>query len=473
MTKDKKPYRILIIEDNPGDYLIVEDLLLEQILNPSIAQVNNFKEASALLSQGDNLFDVILLDLTLPDKSGQQLINEILTLAPGYPIIILTGYTDMDFSIKSISRNISDYLLKDDLNATILYKSIIYAIERKKYISELKKSEERYSDLFRLSPQPMWVYDMETFRFVQVNKAAIENYGYSEMEFLNMTILDIRPESEIPKLKGILRSEDAHLEAMYRGRFRHLKKSGDIIEVEIYSTPILIGDKSFKSVIAIDITDKILYEDRLINAILRTQEEERYEIGSELHDNVCQILATSQISLDKLKEALPPEKMKWYNYSREYLELALTEIRNLSHRMAPAFFTDTTVQEAFERLLHSFDVDGRYKVVLTVHEAVKKHLITIDAQLNLYRILQEQLRNIVKHAKATRIEVDVTICKDRLTMTVRDNGIGFDVENQKTGIGMTNMKRRAAFFSGEIGLASTPGIGSTITVSIPLKRIIV
>ena len=120
------------------------------------------------------------------------------------PIIILTGYADIDFSIKSISQGILDYLLKDDLNATTLYKSIIYAIERKKTISELKESEKRYSDLFHLSPQPMWVLDPETFRFVQVNKATIELYGYSEEEFLNMTLMDIKQEEDISKTKRLI-----------------------------------------------------------------------------------------------------------------------------------------------------------------------------------------------------------------------------------------------------------------------------
>jgi len=163
MLKDKKIYRILVIEDNTGDFTIVEDFLIEQFADPVITRAINFKQVCEFLSSDNNMYDVILLDLTLPDKSGQHLINEMLQLAPRYPIIILTGYTDIYFSIRSISSNISDYLLKDELTAAMLYKSIIYTIERNKNISEIKKSEKRYSDLFRLSPQPMWLYDPETY----------------------------------------------------------------------------------------------------------------------------------------------------------------------------------------------------------------------------------------------------------------------------------------------------------------------
>lgn len=472
MIKDPKNYRILVIEDNPGDLLIVEDLLMEQILAPTLIHASNFKQAAEHLQAPGAFFDVVLMDLTLPDKSGKQLIAEILNLAPHFPIIILTGYTDMEFSTKSIKRNISDYLLKDELNATTLYKSILYTIERNKYIEEIKKSEKRYSDLFRLSPQPMWVLEQGSCRFVQVNKAAIEQYGYCEKEFLNMTLFSISLKEDSGRITELFSSVEPGKEHPQAVRFRHHKKNGDHLEVEMYSTPITIGDNNCILVVAIDITDKILYEDRLIKAILKTQDEERYEIGSELHDNVCQILAASQISLDKLKDALPEQKMNWFNYCREYLALALNEIRNLSHRMAPAFLDDTTMEKAFRELLRMFDIDGRFRTQLHIDDMVKKHPISIEAQLNLYRILQEQLRNILKHAKASSITVNIRIHKDQLIMSISDNGVGFRSENNEKGIGLSNMQRRAEFFSGKMHVLSSPGQGCTINIEIPLQKLL-
>ncbi len=474
MIKDEKKYRILVIEDNPGDFLIVEDLLSEEILDPVIIQAKNLKEAVALLSSQETSFDIILLDLTLPDKSGQELISEILLAAPNYPIIILTGYTDMDFSIRSITRNISDYLLKDDLNATTLYKSVIYAIERNKYISEIRKSEKRYSDLFRLSPQPKLVFEEESYRLVQVNKAAADSYGYSEQEFLDHSLLDILQEEDIPKIKEILRSvTEPEKEKLNGLRCTHRKKNGELFDVEMYSNPILIGEKQCRSMIAIDITEKIRQEERIIQAILKTQDEERYEIGSELHDNVCQILAASQIGLDKLEEVIPSEKKNWFHYCKDQLGLALIEIRNLSHRMAPAFHSDTTVELAFRNLLRSFDVEGRYNINLFIDESVQQYQISTDAQLNLYRILQEQLRNISKHAQAKEIRIDVSVNGDQFSMTITDNGVGFTADIAIEGIGLANMRRRAAIFNGIINISSSPGKGCCVLLEIPLKKIVV
>src|SRR5690606_12859842 len=130
-------------------------------------------------SKGVAAFDVILLDLTLPDMSGKELICEILKIAPDRPVVILTGYLDIEFSIQSISMGISDYLLKDELNGTSLYKTIIYCIERRKRTTQLKESEKRYCDLFHLNPQPMWVYALNSLKFLDVNAAAIDHYGYT------------------------------------------------------------------------------------------------------------------------------------------------------------------------------------------------------------------------------------------------------------------------------------------------------
>ncbi len=470
ITSDKKPYRILVIEDNPGDFTIVETFLTEQILHPIIVQANNFKQAATIITDADTLFDVILLDLSLPDKSGQDLVIEMLGIASLSPIIILTGYADIDFSIKSISLGILDYLLKDDLNATTLYKSIVYAIERKKTISDLKESEKRYSDLFHLSPQPMWVVDPETYRFAQVNKATIELYGYSEEEFLNMTLMDIEQKEDIPDAKELIKKENPK-GGILKKTIRHHKKSGEVIEVEIYSTPILINDRNFRSVIAIDVTEKNLAEHNIIKAIIKTQEDERYEIGGELHDNVCQLLAASLLNLGALRHSLTPSRTDLFNRCRENITLASDEIRNLSHRLAPVFFDDSTMEESFKRLVDTFTISENLEILLSFGDSLEKYPISVDLQLNLYRILQEQLRNILKYANATVIEVDVIIYKKTLKMKITDNGIGFNMNTVKRGIGLANMKRRSELFSGKFEIDSSPGNGCTLLVAIPVKEI--
>lgn len=157
MHKDKKHFRLLVVEDNEGDFFLIKDYLEEMILVPEVSRTVSFSQACQILGDPINSFDVILLDLSLPDKNGLELIEGMLALDLSIPVIVLTGYTDFSFAVTSLALGISDYLLKDDLTATTLYKSVVYNIERNKNIISLKESEQRYSDLFHLSPQPMWV----------------------------------------------------------------------------------------------------------------------------------------------------------------------------------------------------------------------------------------------------------------------------------------------------------------------------
>lgn len=262
MKQDVNQYRILVIEDNPGDDVLITEFLEEQIHLPEIFHARNFKEGVQLLAR-ELFFNVILLDLSLPDKEGEDLIEGILSVCSGIPIIVLTGYKDMAFSVKSLALGVSDYLLKDDLTSSSLYKSILYSQERRKKSAELEESERRYSDLFQLNPQPMWVYDPDTLQFLNVNAAAIQHYGFSREEFLLMTIRDIRPEEEVLRVEEAEGHVRTKREPFSHGIFKHRKKSGELIQVEIQSSPIQFKGKMAQVVLAIDITERMNYIDAI------------------------------------------------------------------------------------------------------------------------------------------------------------------------------------------------------------------
>lgn len=262
MFRDTNPYKILVIEDNPGDFLLISDYLEEHIAAPVIKQAHNFKEAEFLLRGKDcGFFNVVLLDLSLPDKKGEKLINDVIKITGNCPVIVLSGYADFEFSVRSLSLGISDYLLKDDLTSSSLYKSLLYNIERKKILTDLEEAKLRYSDLFHLSPQPMFVYEIETLKFLDVNQAAVNHYGYSSEEFLSMTIKDIRPKEDIPLLIEILEQSLENKEQYKQINSRHQTKDGRIIHIELQSNFIIFKEKEAKVILAHDITKRLKYSD--------------------------------------------------------------------------------------------------------------------------------------------------------------------------------------------------------------------
>lgn len=253
MLKDTKHYKIVVVEDNPGDYFLLEDYLEEMIAAPEIFHFQSFRELSTFLTETNEKIDVVLLDLTLPDKRGEDLIKDTLTIAAAIPVVALTGYTDASFAVKSLALGISDYLLKDDLNAVTLYKSIIYNIERNKSLVKLKDSEHRYSDLFHLSPQPMWVQDKESHRFLDVNDAAVVHYGFSSEEFLSMTLHDILAADELDPTDDLSIYETNDSTEIQR----HKKKSGAVIYVDVRRNTIPYQGIKAEVLLVNDITESL------------------------------------------------------------------------------------------------------------------------------------------------------------------------------------------------------------------------
>ncbi len=263
MTTDKRKYNILIIEDNPGDFALVEDFLFEQFEAPVITHAATYRAAYVFFLDKRNNFDVILLDLSLPDNTGEQLIKDVVELAVNVPLIVLTGYTDFDFSVKSLSLGVSDYILKDELTAIALHRSIVLNFERKKIVSQLEESEKRYSEVFHFSPLPTWVVSLDTMMFLDVNKAAIDNYGYTREEFLTMTLKDIRPVEELPALERGRAQDKENPGSGSRRTMLHKKKNGELINVDIQIAPFEYNGIKATIAITTDITERLNY----INAI--------------------------------------------------------------------------------------------------------------------------------------------------------------------------------------------------------------
>jgi len=252
---------ILVIEDHLGDYILIEDYLNEEHLNIQLTRATRFSEAKVFLTAKHD-YDVVLMDLSLPDAdNNENLVNAIVSLAPKIPVIVLTGYSDKEFGVKTLSLGISDYLLKDELSARQLSKSIFYSLERNAVNIQLGESEKKYKALFESSPLPMWVLERKSLQFLNVNKAATLLYGYTHEEFLSMTVKDLWVDGESEKIEPILRDS---IDEFFKLHVRHYSKSGEIIELEIKSNPIDFDGIDARVTLATDITAKLKAERALI-----------------------------------------------------------------------------------------------------------------------------------------------------------------------------------------------------------------
>ncbi|HET7898567.1 MAG TPA: PAS domain S-box protein, partial [Flavisolibacter sp.] len=278
--------------------------------------------------------------------------------------------------------------------------------ERVELYQALEASEKKYRELFNFSPLPQYFVDPDTYRFLEVNNAALQDYGYSKGEFLRMTVFDLRKADgkEAEAIRAMV-GETAKTGASLSTSARHYRKSGEGIDVELSVTMVDLNARRVFLVIAKNVTEKNKQEREITKAILRAQEDERYAIGTELHDNVCQIIASTQLVLDMLKPSVAGPEIQWWQRARQNTDLALEEIRTLSHRLAPVFLEDIVLQDAFDRLLQSMRTGQPFTTTLFVDPLFTALQPSPELQLHLYRMVQEQLRNIVKYADARQVTV--------------------------------------------------------------------
>lgn len=259
MIKDNQLYKILVIEDNLGDFVLFEEYISDSFLNTEITNITSLKEFEQTINRSND-FDIVFLDLSLPDKSGIDLVKGIITHAPLIPIVVLTGYTDFNFAIKSLSLGISDYLLKEDLSSTTIYKCIIYNIERYKTLLKIKESEQRYSDLFQLSPNPLFVFDQETKNIIGVNDSAVEVYQYSMEEFLDIKIENLQVNiNERENFDISIKSLEEEYKTIYEKIECHKKKNGQLLYVLIKKNTFIYKGKEAVILSVEDLTKEIIF----------------------------------------------------------------------------------------------------------------------------------------------------------------------------------------------------------------------
>jgi len=341
-------FRILVIEDNPGDFTLVEEFLLVQIEAPRITHAHNYKEAKAMLSNTDAVYDVILLDLSLPDKTGSELISDIVGISNNAPVIVLTGYADFDFGVQSIAQGASDYVLKDELTSLTLYKTILYSLERRKIVASLEESEKRV--------------------------------------------------------------------------------------------------RSFAKQLSVVV------------------EEERARIAREIHDEFGQQLSGIKMSLSALKNVNKghPDIAPVIDVIVDEVNHSIQSLRKISNELRPVLLDKLGLFAAIEWLINEF----KRKTGIAGHFEANSDqpFINKDMEINIFRICQEALTNISKHAEATRVNIEMVSEDGVLHIKIIDNGKGINagVLRDPLSSGLLNMRERAHLIGSEINITSLVNKGTTI-----------
>jgi PAS domain S-box-containing protein len=239
---------ILLVEDE-AIIALNERLTLERS-GYSVRTAASAEEAVRMASAQPEP-DLILMDIDLGrGMDGTDAARAILQ-SRDVPIVFLSSHTEPEVVEKTEAITSYGYIPKSAGDA-IMLGSIKMAFRLFEAKSAIAESETAYRSMFEANPHPMWVYDLETLRFLAVNDAAVHRYGYAEKEFLAMSIRDIRPEEDVPRLLKNVASVDSGLDPA--GLWRHRKRNGELIYVEITSHTIDWKGRRAEVVLAHDVS---------------------------------------------------------------------------------------------------------------------------------------------------------------------------------------------------------------------------
>jgi signal transduction histidine kinase len=195
------------------------------------------------------------------------------------------------------------------------------------------------------------------------------------------------------------------------------------------------------------------YEQTILQTRLEIQEQTLRTLSQEIHDNIGQALSLVSLNLNTISTS-EPEKLA---LTHDLIDRAIQDLRDLSKSLNPERVVQVGITEAIQHELRNLEKTGKFKT--TFNEAEESFSLSSEKEIVLYRMIQETINNIIKHAKASQI--DVTIDKDHISIS--DNGVGFDVSNTpSSGIGLGNIYQRASMIGIKASIKSSPGNGTCI-----------
>jgi len=393
-------------------------------------------------------------------------------LASGQPVFSERKMVHKDGSIIHVEANVKKFM-EDRVMA--IARNIT---GRKKVEQVLQKSEANLHTIFDTT-DTIYVLIDHDLRIISYNPRAFDfaknelGHGIEISEYL----LDYFPPEKQPQLlhhmKEVLTGKHINYEVSYpqvNGSFHwyHVRmfpiSNGD---TTIYGLMLAVSDITEEKLMEQKLLDQKVQEQKTITrAVLQAQEIQRNKIGQELHDNINQLLTTIKLYLGMLEKS-QTYRQDLVEKSKGYLDTVIREIRALSmQQVTPQKTFD--LKDLIEELTR--DLNENTHSETKFHCSVAAHLsIDDDLKLNIYRIVQEQINNILKYASASTATISINENNGIIYLTIIDNGKGFNPVIKRKGIGISNIINRIESYNGKVSIESSPGKGCKLEIRIPIN----
>jgi PAS domain S-box-containing protein len=376
-------------------------------------------------------------------------------------------------------------ILAAGLGVALIWRNRDVQFYREQYQSESDRRSlaQRYEYLTKYAYDIILLMDRD-WQIIEANDRAVESYGYDRDELLNKHLRDLVPDSHI-----MTASEKMAQEAQNGFRFEstNRRKDGTTFPAEISSSLIEIGNNCIYQYIIRDVSErkskeKALQESEqqlrfLSSQLLIVQENERRWLSKELHDELGQTLMILKFQISSIETRLSKNQKTLRKECQDllhYLDASIENVRRLSRDLSPMALEQFGLAHALKNLLKNFSKHHNIHWDPNQIERLE-NLFSPLSRLNIYRIFQESLTNIGRHAHATNILIGIEKQDGYVTFTIEDNGKGFDPqtilnqENRRSGIGLVTMQQRSRMAAGHLEIRSRPEAGTQLTLTVPTE----
>jgi PAS domain S-box-containing protein len=351
-------------------------------------------------------------------------------------------------------------------------------------LDEIKKANEQFDIVLKATNDLIWDWNLQTNTIYRSALGLEKVYGIKEnksIENIEQWLLRVHPQDAGKVQEIIAKILSGQEENTFEAEYRFKRDNGAYSNV--YDRGMILRNRKGQPVRVIgaaqDITERKHLEEELLQnelekqkaigqAIIDTQEQERSEIGKELHDNVNQILTTTKLYLD-LALSNNDLKDELIAKSNKNIISVINEIRQLSRSLMDPTIGDLGLLDSINDLIENINLTRRLHVTLVAEPAVES-LLSKNNKLTVFRIIQEALNNVIKHARATTVELFFKLYGNNMMLVIKDDGIGFDPLSIKPGAGLKNIQNRIYLVNGTYTIQTSPGKGSKIIINFPIIK---
>jgi PAS domain S-box-containing protein len=369
-------------------------------------------------------------------------------------------------------------VLKDENQQVLAYVITSKDISERKLAERIiSESEMRFRTMADSAPVMIWVTN-DNDQIIYYNQGWLNFTGKSMNEDMQERWEDKIFPDDVPHAVKEYYIAIAHQQS-FTIEYRLRKHDGTYCWVIDRGSPRFLEDGSFVGYtgVCFNIQDRKEMEKQLLQAELEKQkliskagiegqENEREGISRELHDNVNQLISSAKLYMEVVKRD-PETREDMVNRSIATLSMAIEEIRRLSKSLTPPSLGDLGINDAIDEFVDDVNLIGNLHLTFQPCKQLEEYL-SPEIALTIYRIVQEQVNNILKHAEATTAGIVLSIQNEMLVLEINDNGKGFDPLARRKGVGIANITNRAALYNGKVHIESAPGNGCMLMVSVPI-----